>query len=150
MITLSTLQNTTRPRKKIQRIGRGIGSGRGKTCCRGVKGDKARSGSKRRFGHEGGQMPLYKKLPIRGFSNARFKTQVFAINLGMIEKFYKDGEIVNLETLKAKRLLNRKSSKAFKILAGGKLTKKVKFDVATLSDKARKELEKRSLLVNKQ
>ena len=149
MITLSTLKNTTRPKQKIQRVGRGIGSGRGKTCCRGVKGDKARSGYKRRYGHEGGQMPLYKKLPIRGFSNTRFRDTFFAINLGMIEKFFKEGETVTTETLKEKRLLNRKSSKAFKILAGGKLTKNVKFDVPNLSEKARTELEKRKLLVSK-
>lgn len=146
MITLSSLKNTTRPRKKIQRVGRGIGSGRGKTCCRGVKGDKARSGYKRRYGQEGGQMPLYKKLPIRGFSNTRFRTDVRGINFALIERLYKNGETVNKETLIEKGILNRRSAKAFKILGGGKLQKKVKFDVALLSEAARKELQDRSLL----
>lgn len=146
MITLSSLKNTTRPKKKIQRVGRGIGSGRGKTCCRGVKGDKARSGYKRRYGEEGGQMPLYKKLPIRGFSNTRFRTVVRGINFTLIERLYKDGETVNKETLIQKGILNRRSSKAFKILGGGKLQKKVKFDVLLLSEAARKELQDRSLL----
>jgi len=147
MINLSSLKNTTRPKKKIQRVGRGIGSGRGKTCCRGVKGDKARSGYKRRYGNEGGQMPLYKKLPIRGFSNTRFKTQVRGINLSLIERLYNDGETVNKETLLEKGILNRRTARAFKILGGGKLQKKVKFDVALLSEAAREELSKRSLLV---
>jgi len=147
MINLSSLKNTTRPKKKIQRVGRGIGSGRGKTCCRGVKGDKARSGYKRRYGNEGGQMPLDKKLPIRGFSNTRFKTQVRGINLSLIERLYNDGETVNKETLLEKGILNRRTARAFKILGGGKLQKKVKFDVALLSEAAREELSKRSLLV---
>lgn len=147
MITLSSLKNTTRPKKKIQRVGRGIGSGRGKTCCRGVKGDKARSGYKTRYGYEGGQMPLYKKLPIRGFSNTRFKTKVKTVNLGLIDQLFNDGETVSKETLLEKGILNRRNSKAFKILAGGKLQKKVKFDVAILSGAAREELEKKKLLL---
>jgi large subunit ribosomal protein L15 len=147
MITLSSLKNTTRPKKKIQRVGRGIGSGRGKTCCRGVKGDKARSGYKRRYGNEGGQMPLYKKLPIRGFSNTRFKNSVRGINLSLIDRLYKDGETVNKETLIEKGILNRRSARAFKILGGGKLQKKVKFDVTLLSEAVREDLSKRSLLV---
>lgn len=143
MITLSSLKNTTRPKQKIQRVGRGIGSGRGKTCCRGVKGDKARSGYKRRYGNEGGQMPLYKKLPIRGFSNARFRVAVRGINFSLIDRLYNDGETVNKETLLEKGILNRRNSRAFKILGGGKLKKKVKFDVPSLSEAAREEIAKR-------
>ncbi|MBS3904755.1 MAG: 50S ribosomal protein L15 [Simkania sp.] len=147
MITLSTLKDTTRTRRNVQRVGRGIGSNRGKTCRRGNKGDKARSGYKRRYGYEGGQMPLYRKLPIRGFANGRFRTDVAAINLGLIDKLFKDGEVVNAQTLIEKNILNRKTSKSFKILAGGKLQKKVKFDVALLSERAREELEKGSFLL---
>lgn len=147
MITLASLKNTTRPKKKIQRVGRGIGSGRGKTCCRGVKGDKARSGYKRRYGHEGGQMPLYKKLPIRGFASARFKKKVTGINLALINRMFNEGETVNTQTLLEKGILNRKSSRCFKILAGGKLQKNVRFDVPMFSSAAHEELNRRSLLV---
>lgn len=91
-------------------------------------------------------MPLYKKLPIRGFSNTRFRTTVRGINFTLIDRLYKDGEIVNKETLIEKGILNRRSAKAFKILGGGKLQKKVKFDVILLSEAARKELQDRSLL----
>jgi large subunit ribosomal protein L15 len=149
MITLSSLSNSTRQDRKVQRVGRGIGSGRGKTCCRGVKGDKARAGYKRRYGHEGGQMPLYKKLPIRGFLNGRFRQYVTAINLGLIDKLYQDGEIVSVETLMAKNILNRKSAKAFKILSRGKLHKNIQFEDGQFSSSAREELEKRSLIIKK-
>ncbi len=142
MISLSTLKNTTRPKKNIQRVGRGIGSNRGKTCCRGAKGDKARSGYKTRPGYEGGQMPLYRRLPIRGFSNERHRNYVFGINLGLIDKLYQEGEVVNVQTLLEKRILNRKTSKAFKILAGGKLQKKLKFDVPVFSANAQQQLGK--------
>lgn len=147
MISLSTLKDTTRVRKNVQRVGRGIGSNRGKTCRRGVKGDKARSGYKRRYGYEGGQMPLYRKLPIRGFLNGRFRVEVASVNLGLIDKLFNDGEVVNAQTLIEKNILNRKSAKSFKILAGGKLQKKVKFDVTLLSERAKELLEKSSLLV---
>ncbi len=147
MINLSTLKDTTRVRKNVQRVGRGIGSNRGKTCRRGVKGDKARSGYKRRYGYEGGQMPLYRKLPIRGFSNERHRNFVAAVNLGIIDKLYKDGEVVNANTLIEKNILNRKTARSFKILAGGKLNKKVKFDVTLLSGKAREELKNCSISV---
>ena len=79
---LHTLQNTTRPYKRRKLLGRGMGSGRGKTCCRGHKGAGSRSGWKSRERYEGGQLPLYRKVPARGFSNARFSRRLDAINLG--------------------------------------------------------------------
>src|SRR6185436_4473474 len=100
MMTLSQLSNTHRPRKKVQRVGRGVGSKRGKTCCRGGKGDSARRGYKARPGHEGGQLPLYRKLPTKGFPNGRFKSEVHAINLGRLNQLFEDGAVVNLETLR--------------------------------------------------
>lgn len=142
MITLDSLTNSSRPKQKIQRVGRGIGSRRGKTCCRGHKGDKARSGYKRRYGHEGGQLPLFRKLPARGFSNGRFAKDVAAVNLSMIDKLYRDGEVVNAETLMQKNILNRKSAKSFKILAVGKLTKKVSFEDVAFSQAAREKIGK--------
>src|SRR3990172_10324914 len=100
MITLFNLTNTDRPKKKIQRVGRGVGSKRGKTCGRGNKGDKARRGYKGRFGYEGGQLPLYRKLHTKGFPNGRFKNDVFSINLGLLNNLFKDGDVVNLKTLR--------------------------------------------------
>ncbi len=147
MTTLATLQNTTRPYKKIQRVGRGVGSGRGKTCCRGQKGDKSRSGYKRRYGKEGGQLPLFRKLPTRGFANGRFRKEVVAVNLGLIDKLYSDGEVVSEQTLREKRILTRASSVGFKILNHGKLTKKVTFEVEFLSQAARDQLEAAGILI---
>lgn len=145
MMDLSNLTNTHRPAKKIQRVGRGVGSKRGKTCGRGNKGDKSRRGYQNRFGQEGGQIPLYKKLPTRGFSNARFRVVTFPVNLGVIEKEYQDGETVNLKTLQEKRLAPRKVPGGIKILSQGELTKKVVVEAAGFSQGAREKLEKNGI-----
>jgi large subunit ribosomal protein L15 len=142
---LSQLTNTHRPTKKIQRVGRGVGSKRGKTCCRGVKGDKARRGYQNRFGQEGGQIPLYKKIPTRGFSNARFRTEAFAVNLDVIQERYSDGETVNIVTLQQKRLIPRRVPGGVKILSQGELTKKVTIEAAGFSQAAREKLEKEGI-----
>ena len=94
MLDLSNLKNTSRPRKKVQRIGRGIGSKRGATSGRGGKGDSARQGYKKRFGYEGGQVPLYRKLPIRGFTRGRFIKASMAIGLATIDAHFENGETV--------------------------------------------------------
>jgi large subunit ribosomal protein L15 len=143
MIQLNGLQNTTRPRKKIQRVGRGPGSGRGKTSCRGHKGDGSRSGYRRRFGYEGGQVPLYKKLPCRGFTRGRFtKTVLLSINLGDIDKLYSDGEIVNFATLREKGVISKSEFGGVKILSKGELSKKVKLEAHSFSKEAASKLEK--------
>jgi len=141
MIKLSELANTHRPHKKIKRVGRGMGSKRGKTCGRGVKGDKARRGYQNRFGQEGGQIPLYKKVPTRGFSNARFRIAPFAVNLEFIDQFYRDGETVTLKSLQEKGLAPRRAP-GLKILSRGELTKKVTIEAAAFSAAAREKLEK--------
>jgi large subunit ribosomal protein L15 len=141
MITLSSLANTHRPKKKVQRVGRGIGSKRGKTCCRGVKGDSARRGYKCRFGYEGGQLPLYRKLPVRGFSNGRFTSVVHAINLSLIDQLFKDGETVNLETLREKGYAPREVNGGLKILSKGTLNKKVSIEAHAFSKGAIEKLE---------
>jgi len=145
MMDLSQLTNTHRPRKKVQRVGRGVGSKRGKTSCRGNKGDKSRRGYQNRFGQEGGQIPLYKKIPQRGFSNARFRNESFAINLNLIEKFYQDGETVNLQTLQEKRLVPRRVPGGIKILSYGELSKKVVIEAVGFSQSAREKLEKQGI-----
>jgi large subunit ribosomal protein L15 len=141
MINLSSLTNTHRPRKKVQRVGRGPGSKRGKTGCRGVKGDKARRGYQRRFGNEGGQLPLYRKLPVKGFVNGLFRNEVHAINLSLIEQLYKDGETVNLETLREKGYAPREVAGGLKILSSGSLSKKVKIEAQSFSKAAIEKLE---------
>ena len=133
MNLLSNLANTHSVRKNVQRVGRGVGSKRGKTSCRGHKGAKSRSGYKRRLGNEGGQLPLYRKIPCRGFSNARFEQDVYSINLGRLNDLFEDGETVSKDTLIQKGILPLTSKSEIKVLAGGKLTKSIKFDVKFMS-----------------
>jgi large subunit ribosomal protein L15 len=145
MITLSQLTNTSRPRKKVQRVGRGVGSGRGKTCKRGSKGDKARSGYKQRYGEEGGQKPLYRRMPTRGFSHGRFRKEVREITFDIIETLYQDGEVVNEETLRQKGYLAKADFGAFKVLATGQLQKKVSIEATGFSKKAQEILQNQSI-----
>lgn len=142
MINLAQLTNTHRPSKKRHRVGRGMGSKCGKTCGRGMKGDKARSGFKNHFGQEGGQIPLYKKLPTRGFTNGAFKNEVFSINLGMIDKLFADGETVTLEALQQMGFAPRRVPGGLKILSGGELSKKVTVVAKAFSKTAEEKLKK--------
>lgn len=141
MITLETLENSIRGRRKCKRVGRGVGSGIGKTCRRGQKGAGARSGYKRRLGYEGGQFRLFAKLPIRGFSNARFRVELDIVNLSQIQEAYEDGEVVNAQTLADRGLLSGRTN-GVKVLGEGELTKKVTFEVHSLSKTAREKLQK--------
>jgi large subunit ribosomal protein L15 len=125
-------------RKRI--VGRGQGSGRGTTAGKGNKGQKARSGGKTYVGFEGGQMPLYRRLAQRGFSNYPFKKVFQVINLGEIEKRYNDGEAVNMTTLVKKGLIKR--IEPVKILGNGELTKKLNFKVGAVSASAKEKIEK--------
>ena len=145
MISLSTLKNTHRPTQKIQRVGRGFGSKRGKTCGRGSKGDKARSGYKRRYGREGGQLPLYRRLPCRGFTNGRFKSKVFALNLNQIERTFEDGEQVSLQTLYEKGIITLKYTGGFKVLAQGEISKKVEIIANAISAEAQRKLSEKGI-----
>lgn len=145
MINLASLKNTHRPKKKIQRVGRGVGSGRGKTCTRGNKGDKSRSGYKRHAGREGGQLALYRKLPTRGFTRGLFIKEVLSINLGLIEKLFENGEVVNYETLRSKGIAPRLLPGGIKILGVGELKKKVTIEAHKFSETARAKLEKHGI-----
>ena len=145
MIKLSELKNTSRPKKKVQRVGRGIGSGRGKTSGRGEKGDGSRSGYKRRYGYEGGQVPLYRKLPIRGFTRGRFEKPSQAITLAFIEQYFNDGEVVNMATLREKGLIHRRLPAGIKILSNGELTKKVTIEANAISKAALQKLEENKI-----
>ncbi len=140
--SLAQLTNTHRPRKKVQRVGRGLGSKRGKTSCRGVKGNKARRGYKNRYGHEGGQLPLYRKLPTKGFPHGRFKSDVYAVNLGILNQLFKDGDVINLSTLRKRGYAPRTAAGGLKILAQGELKKKVSLEAHAFSKGAIEKLEK--------
>ncbi len=114
----------TRPEKKAtKRVGRGPGSGMGKTSTRGEKGQLARSGGKVPAWFEGGQSPLYRRLPKRGFNNTRFTTRFAVINLSDLNKF-NDGDVVTPELLKEKGII-KKQLNGVKVLANGTLEKKV-------------------------
>jgi large subunit ribosomal protein L15 len=132
--------------KNGRRVGRGVGSGAGKTCGRGTKGMGARSGYKRRYGYEGGQFRLYMKLPERGFNNAQFRKAYDSINLEQIERVFKDGETVNMESLKKYGFIAGKTH-GVKVLGQGTLTKKLKFEVNALSESARQKLQEAKLEV---
>ena len=117
---LSKVEGSTHRRKVV---GRGPGSGHGKTSGRGEKGQKARSGGGVHIWFEGGQTPLYKRLPRRGFSNARFATKYAVVNVSDLNRF-KDGEVVTLELLIESGLV-KKELNGIKILGNGTLEKKL-------------------------
>lgn len=145
MITLENLKNTHRKSPNVQRVGRGVGSKRGKTCCRGHKGDKSRSGYKRRYGKEGGQLPLYRKLPTRGFTNLGFRKELFSINLQMIDEIFEDGEKVSAETLIHKGFSSKKIQNGIKILSVGDISKKIVIEATSISKNAIKKLEEKNI-----
>ncbi len=145
MFNLAEMSNTSRPVQKVQRLGRGVGSYRGGHSGRGGKGDSHRSGYRKRFGYEGGQVPLYRKLPIRGFTRGTFEKASAAISLAKIEQYYTDGEVVNLATLREKGLVARRLPGGIKILAVGTLTKKVKIEAHRFSAAALEQLKEKSI-----
>lgn len=127
MLTLNNLKSPKGATKNRKRIGRGNGSGQGTQAGKGHKGQKARAGGGIALGFEGGQMPIYRRLPKKGFSNAPFKKEYAVLNLTIInDKF--DGEDVTRETLVAKGLLSgADKSKRIKILGKGEITKAINF-----------------------
>ncbi len=145
MFNLSQLKNTSRPHKKSRRVGRGIGSKRGKTAGRGEKGDSKRQGYRKRFGYEGGQVPLYRKLPIRGFTRGKFVKPVTEVTLAKIEAYFKPGETVNVDTLREKGLIPRRIPGGIKILGNGELTKKVKIEAHHISAGALMKLNEKKI-----
>ena len=144
MLTLNKIKKSSHQKSKMKRVGRGVGSGKGKTCGRGTKGAKARSGYKRRLGNEGGQCPVFRKTPIRGFSNAAFRKPTFSINLGLIEKIFNDNETVSLETLKEKNLISNKSKPIVRILGNGEITKNLHFKANHFTRSAEEKISKTS------
>lgn len=125
--------------KTKNRVGRGIGSGNGKTCGRGHKGWGQRSGSSRRPGYEGGQMPIYRRVPRRGFTNARFKTEYTIINVDRLEAFA-DGDAVDLQAVLDRGLVSM-NTKNFKVLGSGELSKKLTVRAQKFSKSAIQKIE---------
>ena len=124
--------------KKRKRVGRGAGSGHGKTCCKGMKGEKSRSGNKLRLLFEGGQMPLFRRIPKRGFSNMPFKKKYVIMNVKDFENF-ETGTRVDLQKLKDSGLV-RSIKYDLKVLGEGTLTKSITVVAHKFSEAATKKI----------
>ncbi len=139
---MTTLNSTEQIKLKKIRVGRGIGSGKGKTSGRGHKGQKSRSGVAIKS-FEGGQMPLYRRLPKRGFNIIK-KTKISKINLGKIQFFLdnkkiKDSQQIDIELLKKLKIVNKNSSK-IKILGNGEIKNKINIEAHSISKSAVEKL----------
>lgn len=132
---IPTIKGATHPTK---RLGRGEGSGHGKTSGKGHKGQKARSGGGIRIGFEGGQMPLYRKLPRRGFNNFNFKTSYQLVNVGQLAKL--EGDVVSRQTLIAAGLI-RDNDQGVKLLGDGQVSKAFTVTVCKVSGSAKSKIE---------
>ncbi len=125
--------------KERKRIGRGPASGQGKTAGKGHKGQLARAGRGMRAGFEGGQMPLQRRIPKRGFNNI-FGTEMAIVNLATLEKYYDDGATVTVDSLIEKGIL-KKTLDGVKILGRGDITKKLTVQVNAFSESAKEKIE---------
>ena len=126
--------------KGIKRVGRGPGSGMGKTSTRGENGQKSRSGVSIKPWFQGGQSPLYRRIPKRGFNNARFTTKYAVINVSDLNKFFKDGDVVNEEILKERGII-KKALNGIKVLGNGKLEKKLTVKAKRFTNSAINKIE---------
>ena len=135
---LHELQPAVGSTTAAKRVGRGVGSGLGKTSGKGHKGAKARSGGGKRPGFEGGQMPLYRRVPKRGFTNI-FGTEYAAVNVERLEVF-NDGDVVTVDELLAKKII-RKPMDGVKIMGNGELTKKLTVKAEKFTASAKEKIE---------
>ncbi len=139
-ITLHNLHPNKGATKTKKRLGRGRGSGTGKTSGKGVKGQKARPGHHgARFAFEGGQMPMPRRIPKRGFKNPN-RVEAFPINVSLLEKMFDAGATVDLEVLRSKGIVP-KLVETVKILGEGELTKKLTLKVHRVSETAKSKIE---------
>jgi len=134
------LQPAVNSKKNVKRLGRGIGSGHGKTSCKGHKGQWARAGGGVRIGFEGGQKSLLRRLPKRGFDN-NWRKVYSIINIGDLEAF-DNGAVVNAEALLEKGILSKIEPYGVKVLGDGKLTKKLTVEAKKFTKSAQDALEK--------
>ncbi len=125
--------------KRSKRIGRGTGSGHGKTSGRGHKGYGSRSGAKKRLGYEGGQTPMLSRIPKRGFNNANFRKEYQVVNVAALEEKFANGERVDAETLAAANLISD-LDKSVKVLGAGQIKKKLTVVVSKFSASAREKI----------
>jgi large subunit ribosomal protein L15 len=137
---ISDVNRGIKKNKNRKRIGRGIGSGHGKTAGRGHKGAGSRNGTSTRVTFTGGNMPLVQRIPKRGFNN-RWALKVAVVNLGQIDEAFEKGEEVTLESLAAKNLARGRFD-VLKVLGDGELKKKLKISAHRFSASAKEKLEK--------
>lgn len=140
-MNLSTLSPRPGSKHRIKRLGCGESSGHGKTSGKGHKGQKARAGGTVRHGFEGGQMPIYRRLPKKGFSNVDFAIRYAIINVGTLNDRFEDGGEVTEAALRAAGLVKGRHH-GVKILAEGELTKKLTVSAHKVSAAAREKIEK--------
>lgn len=140
MMRLHNLKPRPGAKHRKKRLGSGESSGHGKTSGRGGKGQTARSGSSIRIGFEGGQMPLIRRIPKRGFNNARFAITYLPVSVESLNSF-PDGARVDVAAMRDARLARGKTNGGIKILGSGKLTKKLTVVADAFSASARKQIE---------
>jgi len=140
-MNLHTLKPNAGSKHRVKRLGRGESSGLGKTSGRGHKGQKSRSGGGVRPGFEGGQMPLHRRLPKRGFNNTRFQDKIAVVNVASLEDRFEDGATVSEASLRAARLI-KGTYDGVKVLGNGNITKKLTVEGCTVSASAREKIEK--------
>ena len=140
-MNIQSIKPAENSRFSQKRLGRGIGSGLGKTSGKGHKGQNARSGGGVRVGFEGGQMPLIRKLPRRGFNNANFKKQYSIVNLAVLNKF-DENAVVDSNALIEKGILSKVEEYGVKILGNGKLEKALTIKANKFSESAVKKIKK--------
>ncbi len=128
--------------KQPKRVGRGSSSGLGTTAGKGNKGQQSRSGGKTYVGFEGGQMPLYRRIAHKGFSNYPFKKEYVCINVNQLDAKYNDGETVDKTSLIAKGFISAKADVLVKVLGDGDITKKLTVAVDKVSESAKAKIEK--------
>lgn len=128
--------------KKPKRVGRGSSSGLGSTAGKGNKGQQSRSGGKTYVGFEGGQMPLYRRIVRKGFSNYPFKKEYVCINVEQLEAKFNDGETVDKTALIEKGFISSKNASLVKVLGNGEVSKKLTVIVDKVSESAKAKIEK--------
>ncbi len=140
-MNLHNLKPRPGAKHRVKRLGCGESSGLGKTSGRGHKGQKSRSGGGVRPGFEGGQMPLHRRLPKRGFNNTRFQDKIAVVNVSDLDGRFEDGATVNMESLKAARLV-KGTYDAVKVLGDGDISKKLTVEGCKVSASAKEKIEK--------
>jgi large subunit ribosomal protein L15 len=138
---LNTLKPNPGARHRKRRVGCGESSGRGKTCGRGHKGQKSRAGGGAPPGFEGGQMPLYRRIPRRGFNNARFRDKILIVNVGTLEERFDAGATINEAALRAANLV-KGTFDGIKVLGEGDVSKAFQIEGLKVSNSAKEKIVK--------